>query len=84
MSDRFLGPVVLPIWLAGATYLNFLQNTMGDSFKDISRPEATNVVLACGTPGHFWIAIREYLQQTFPSRWVRRGNLCYALQDRRI
>jgi hypothetical protein len=69
----------LPPRLNGATYLNFLQNNLNQLLDEAEVPEETRNIMWLqhdGAPPHFARDVRNYLNETFPNRWIgRRGAI---------
>lgn len=81
VRNTIIGPYFFDENLTGALYLDFLQNTLIPDliqlFPDIQIP--TNVDRRIwfqqdGAPPHYAVAVRNFLNTTFPQRWIgRRG-----------
>lgn len=75
IGDQLLGPFVLPPNLNGQSYLFFLQNTLADILHAFMLDIRSRMwFMQDGAPPHFSIEVRNYLDETFPRRWIGRGS----------
>lgn len=76
MIDRYLiGPFILENHLTGAHYLNFLQNELQALLEDVPLNVRIQMYyLHDGAPAHFARQVRQYLDETFPQRWIGRSG----------
>lgn len=75
IGDILIGPHVLPNRLTGQAYRHFLEEILPGLLEEV--PLATRVLLwfmQDGAPAHFSLAARNYLQNTYPNRWIARGG----------
>lgn len=83
VRNTIIGPYFFDENLTGALYLDFLQNTMIPDliqlFPDIQIPNNLDRGIwfqQDGAPPHFAVTVREFLNRTFPQRWIgRRGTV---------
>lgn len=68
MEDRLLGPGDLPNRLIAATYLNFMQNTMGGLLDGIPSNQMHQMRFQHDAPMYFSMSVREYLHGPFEER----------------
>lgn len=71
VGDRLIGPYLLPQRLTGAIYLNFLRHVLPELLEDVP-PQMW--LQHDGAPAHFSAEVREFLNNTFPNRWIGRGG----------
>lgn len=75
IGRTFIGPFYLPDNLNGDNYLEFLQNDLPNILDDIPLNVRENIIFQNdGCPAHFRLAVREFLDQTFPNRWIGRNG----------
>lgn len=75
IGNRLLGPYVMPQRLNGPAYLHFLQNTLPVLLEDLPYGlRLETFFMHDGAPAHFSVLVREYLNQTYPDRWIGRGG----------
>lgn len=75
LGDRLLGPYELPTNLNGNSYLEFLQTDLFDELETLSLNLRRNIwFMQDGAPPHYSIAVRNYLNEQFPHRWIGRGS----------
>lgn len=83
VRNRILGPYFFEGTLNGEGYLNFLQfeliPALAVLFPNPQDPDIPNNEIwfqQDGAPPHFAIAVRQFLDATFPNRWIgRRGPI---------
>lgn len=76
IDDQLIGPVVLDNRLNGVRYLDFLQNALPEYLEDI--PLATRARMYFqqdGAPAHYVRPVTQYLNETYPGRWIGRGGV---------
>lgn len=80
-GNSIVGPFFLPGNLTGDMYLDLLENTIDPALTDIieNNPgyvEADLIFQQDGAPPHYSQNVRNYLNNTFPRRWIgRRGAI---------
>lgn len=75
IDNHLLGPVILPHRLTGPRYLQFLENELPPLLEDV--PLATRMRIFFqhdGAPAHFSRLVTQYLNVTFPERWIGRNG----------
>lgn len=73
IENTFIGPVYLPPVINGENYLQFLNNAPFDD--DIPIGLRNRVVYQQdGAPAHFTLAVRQWLNERYPGRWIGRGG----------
>lgn len=79
MGNQLIGPIELPYRLNAANYLNFLQNDLPELLDDV--PVGTRLGMYFqhdGAPAHFGRAVRHWLDENYPARWIgRRGPIVW-------
>lgn len=83
IGNTIIGPYFFEENLTGALYLNFLQNTLIHElirlFPDNLNPNTVDNTIwfqQDGAPPHYDVNVRNFLNATFPNRWIgRRGPL---------
>lgn len=75
LGDHLIGPYLLPERLNGKTYLTFLQHVLPD-LLNVVPPRIRRVMWFQhdGAPAHYVRDVRNYLDITFPNRWIGRGG----------
>lgn len=75
IGNHLLGPHELPPNLNGDLYLDFLQHHLVNYLDDLPLNLRQNLYfMQDGAPPHFSVQVRNYLDQTFPDRWIGRGS----------
>jgi hypothetical protein len=75
IDNRLIGPFVFDDNLTGYTYGEFLQNELPGLLEDIPLTVRSQMYLQHdGAPPHFSRHVREYLNKSFPNRWLGRGG----------
>ncbi|XP_066141312.1 uncharacterized protein [Euwallacea fornicatus] len=75
IGNIILGPVVMPNRLNGQSYLHFLHETLPDLLENIPLLIRDGMwFMQDGAPPHYTLNVRQYLNNTFPRRWIGRGN----------
>ena len=75
IDDTLIGPVILDYRMTGQNYLNILQNESPKQLADV--PLATRIATYFqhdGAPSHYTRHVMQHLNDTFPIRWIGRGN----------
>lgn len=83
VGDRILGPYFIDGSLTGVKYLELLRDhlvpALGELYPNPDDPDVPNNALwyqQDGAPAHYTLAVREYLNDIFPERWIgRRGAI---------
>lgn len=74
IGNFVIGPVILPIRLNGASYLDFLENTLPDLLEHLPLALRRDMwFLHDGAPPHFTLNVRNHLNIQFPNKWIGRG-----------
>lgn len=74
-GNLLIGPVFLPNRLNGHEYLIFLQNNLEALLEDVPLAVLRNMYLQNdGAPAHVQRNVREWLDETFPGRWIGRNG----------
>lgn len=76
LNDQIIGPFFIEGNLDGPTYLRLLQDSVVPRINELveANEELYPVFQQDGAPPHFALAVRQYLDRTFPERWIgRRG-----------
>lgn len=74
IGNKLIGPFYLPDNLNGQNYLEFLINDLPDLVEEVFQEDASIVFQHDGCPAHYSLAVREYLDNTFPNSWIGRGG----------
>lgn len=82
-GDHLVGPFFLPGNLTGEMYLELLQGAIDPALTAIIENQNDRRYIANrlmfqqdGAPPHYALRVRQYLDQTFPGRWIgRRGAI---------
>lgn len=75
IGDHLIGPYVLPPRLNEELYLQFLQNNLQQLLEDVPLATRRNMwFMHDGAPPHFSIAVRQFLNNAYPNRWIGRGG----------
>lgn len=70
---KIIGPYELPATLNAEMYLNFLQNYLPGLLQDLPLEVREGIWLQNdGCPAHFAVRVRDYLNNTYPDRWIGR------------
>ena len=83
IGRRFIGPYFLQGNLTAARYLNFLRldliPALAEMFPNNQEADVPRLDIWFqhdGAPPHFGVDVRQYLDATFPERWIgRRGQI---------
>lgn len=73
INGQVIGPYELPRTLNADIYLDFLQNHLSGLLEDVPLSIRRHMWLQNdGCPAHYAQRVREYLNQSFPQRWIGR------------
>jgi len=75
IDDMLICRVILDDRMTGQNYLDFLQNELPKQLEDV--PLATRIAMYSqhdGAPSHYTRHVMQYLNDTFPNRWIGRGS----------
>lgn len=76
INNFVVGPVFLPRRLTGENYLAFLREDLPELMDDLPLLVRANMwFLHDGAPPHYTLDVHQFLNNTFPQRWIgRRGR----------
>jgi len=75
IGNFIIGPVILPQRLTGQIYLDHLENTLPYLLHALPLQIRREMwFMHDGAPPHFSVAVRNYLNQQYPNKWIGRGN----------
>jgi hypothetical protein len=75
LGNRLIGPFVFDTNLTGNTYEAFLRNELPGLLEDIPLVIRSQMYFQHdGAPPHYTIRVREFLNESFPNRWLGRGG----------
>lgn len=75
LDGRVIGPFELPPRLNGARYLQFLRSDLETLLEDIPQEVRERMWLQHdGAPAHYSRQVTEYLNESYPNRWIGRGG----------
>jgi hypothetical protein len=75
IGDDLIGPFRLPHRLSDPTYLNFLNNDLPLLLEDVPLLTRRRMWFQHdGAPAHFTLAVRRWLHEHYPGRWIGRRN----------
>lgn len=75
LDGKIIGPFELPPRLNGVRYLQFLRDELGNLLNEVSQDVRDRMWLQHdGAPAHFARQVTEYLNETYPNRWIGRGG----------
>lgn len=74
IGNKLIGPYYLPDTLNGHNYLEFLINDLPQLVEEVFQEDAAIIFQHDGCPAHYSLAVREYLNNTFPNSWIGRGG----------
>nr|CAH7762191.1 unnamed protein product [Callosobruchus chinensis] len=75
VNGMLIGPFILPPRMGGLQYLDFLQNTLPTLLDDVPLNIRQSMwFMHDGAPPHFRREVRDYLNVTFPNRWIGRNG----------
>lgn len=73
IGGQIIGPFELPETLNGERYLNLLQNDLPELIRNVDpQLRETMWLQNDGCPAHYAVIVREYLNATYPERWIGR------------
>jgi len=74
-NNRIIGPYFFNEPLNGHSYRVFLQQQLPELLEEVNLQERQSMWFQQdGAPPHFHRAVREYLDQEYPQRWIGRGG----------
>lgn len=75
VNNTLIGPFELPARLNGNYYLQFLEENLPELLEDIPLFIRCNMwFMHDGCPAHFSRNVRDFLNNTFPQKWIGRGG----------
>lgn len=75
LNGEIIGHFELPQTLNGPRYLQFLQNELPILLENVPlNIRATMWLQNDGCPAHFAVQVRQYQNETFPSKWIGRAG----------
>ena len=75
LGNRLIGPFVFDNNLTGNTYEAFLRNELPGLLEDIPLMIRSQMYFQHdGAPPHYTCRVRDFLNQSFPNRWLGRGG----------
>ena len=75
LGNRLIGPFVFDNNLTGNTHEAFLRNELPGLLEDIPLMIRSQMYFEHdGVPPHYTCRVREFLNQSFPNRWLGRGG----------
>ena len=75
LGNKLSGPFVFDNSLTGNTYEVFLRYELPGLLEDIPLKERSQMYFQHdGAPPHYIRCVREYLNESFPNRWLGRGG----------
>jgi hypothetical protein len=75
IGNKLIGPVIFPNRLNSENYLHFLNNELRELLEDIDlETRRTMWYQHDGCPAHFGLAVRNWLNEQYPARWIGRGS----------
>lgn len=75
MDDQLIGPHIFEEPLTGDVYLNFLRNDLPPLLRDVpDHIQRAMILQQDGAPPHFSKQVKDFLNETFPGRWIGRGG----------
>lgn len=76
IENFLIGPFFLPARLTGQVYQEFLENELPVMLEDVPiQLRQQMFFLHDGAPAHFSLVARQYLDITYPNRWIGRGGI---------
>ena len=74
VGNKLIGPFVFDNNLTGNAYEVVLQNELPGLFEDIPLMIRSQMYFQLdGVPPHYTLHVRDYLNESFPNRWLTRG-----------
>lgn len=75
IENFLIGPFFLPGRLTGEVYRGFLENDLPTLLEEVPiQLRQRMLFLHDGAPAHFSLVARQYLDITYPNRWIGRGG----------
>lgn len=75
VGNYLVGPHILPNRLNSPTYLVFLRDILPELMEEVPLVVRENMWYQHdGAPAHYGTVVRNYLNRTFPNRWIGRGG----------
>lgn len=78
LGGRIIGPFFIDGNLNGEKYLNLLQDSIVPAMVDAAEDQNIDFdevyFQQDGAPAHYARAVRDFLDETFPGRWIGRGG----------
>lgn len=75
LGPYIIGPHFFEGSLTGVRYLDFLQNTLPELLENVPLNIRQNMWFQHdGAPAHSTLAVRNFLNNTYPGRWIGRGG----------
>ena len=75
IGDHLIGPYLLPPRLNGKIYKIFLEETLPDLMDDLPLAVRQDMWFQQdGAPAHYTLEVQEFLNKTYPARWIGRGG----------
>src|SRR5215510_7817357 len=75
LGNKLIGPSVFDNNLTGNTYEAFLRNELPGLLKEIPLTIRSQMYFQHdGAPPHYTRHVRDYLNESFPNRWLGRGG----------
>lgn len=76
LGGHIIGPFVFEEHVNGNVYLNFLRNELPILLEDTPLAIRRDMFFQHdGCPAHYSVAVRTFLNQTYPNKWIGRGSL---------
>lgn len=76
LNGQIIGPFFFDQSLNGERYLNFLRNELPILLEDVPLGIRRHMYFQHdGCPAHYSLDVRNYLNTTYPDRWIGRGSL---------
>lgn len=74
-NNRIVGPAFFEQTLNGERFLDFLNTYLWDFMEELNMDERRNIIFQLdGAPIHYAAAVRGWLNDTFPERWIGRNS----------
>ncbi|CAH2086623.1 unnamed protein product [Euphydryas editha] len=75
VDDCLIGPHFLPNMLNSENYENFLREELYSLLEDVPLQTRQKMIYQHdGCPAHFRRSVRQWLDESFPNRWIGRGG----------
>lgn len=75
VENKIIGPYLLPARLTGHIYEVFLRTVLPELLEEVPLLVRQRMWYQCdGAPAHFSLSVRQYLDETYPNRWIGRGG----------